>query len=133
MVDGDTQTIWMFGGADVEHCLGELDSFTTVLSTNFKFRSFQESWEACKADITMHDSFPNLMKLWQILSIVPVNTAPAERGFSLQNIIKSAHRTSMCTTTLENYMFIDLNAPVATSNVPWDAVFSLWRMKKKRV
>ncbi|KAI5082401.1 hypothetical protein GOP47_0002144 [Adiantum capillus-veneris] len=116
----------------VEKCMGELDSFTTVLSSNFKHKSFRDAWEVCRDDIIMHDSFPNLMKLWEILSVVPVSTAAAERGFSCQNNIKSAHRTSMNTTTLENYMFIGLNGPETTSDVPWDDVFSLWSKKKRR-
>lgn len=87
-------------------CMGELDSFTSVLSSNFQHKGFCDAWAVCKADIIMRDSFPNLMMLWEILSVVPINTAAVERGFSLQNIIKIAHRTSMSVTTLENYMFI---------------------------
>ncbi|MCO5605532.1 hypothetical protein L7F22_059715 [Adiantum nelumboides] len=117
---------------DVQICMGELDAFVTVLSKNFKRKSFLDAWDVCRDDITMRDSFPNLMRLWEILSVVPVNIAAAERGFSLQNNIKSAHRTSMSTTLLENYMFIGLNGPDSTSDVPWDDVFAVWRQKKKK-
>ncbi|MCO5558163.1 hypothetical protein L7F22_011740 [Adiantum nelumboides] len=117
----------------VEKCMGELDSFTSILSSNFKHKGFCDAWAICKDDIIMRDSFPNLMKLWEIMSVVPVNTAAVERGFSLQNIIKTAHRTSMSVTTLENYMFIGLNGPEATSDVPWDEVFALWKTKKNRL
>ncbi|MCO5606662.1 hypothetical protein L7F22_060851 [Adiantum nelumboides] len=117
---------------DVQICMGELDAFVTVLSKNFKRKSFLDAWDVCRDDITMRDSFPNLMRLWEILSVVPVKTAAAERGFSLQNNIKSAHITSMSTTLLENYMFIGLNGPDSTSDVPWDDVFAVWRQKKKK-
>ncbi|MCO5552314.1 hypothetical protein L7F22_005825 [Adiantum nelumboides] len=117
---------------DVQICMGELDAFVTVLSKNFKRKSFLDAWDVCRDDITMRDSFPNLMRLWEILSVVPVNTTAVERGFSLQNNIKSAHRTSMSTTLLENYMFIGLNGPDSTSDVPWDDVFAVWRQKKKK-
>ncbi|MCO5571269.1 hypothetical protein L7F22_025007 [Adiantum nelumboides] len=117
---------------NTKKCMGEMDSFTSVLSSNFKHKGFCDAWAVCKADIIMRDSFPNLMKLWEILSVIPVNTAAVERGFSLQNHIKAAHRLSMSVTTLENYMFVNLNGPAATSDVPWDEVFSLWRTKKDR-
>ncbi|MCO5581667.1 hypothetical protein L7F22_035556 [Adiantum nelumboides] len=118
--------------ADKEKCMGEMDSFTMVLASNFKHKSFCEAWDVCKNDVTMRDSFPNMMRLWEILSVVPVNTVVAECGFSVQNTIKSAHRTSMSITTLENYMYIGLNGPSNTSDVPWDAVFDLWSKKKKK-
>ncbi|MCO5547845.1 hypothetical protein L7F22_001297 [Adiantum nelumboides] len=117
---------------DVEKCMGEMDAFTVVLASNFKCKGFHDAWNVCKDDVTMRDSFSNMMRLWEILSIIPVNTAVAERGFSLQNTIKSAHRTSMNIDTLENYMFIGMNGPKNTSNIPWDDVFSLWNSKKSR-
>ncbi|MCO5596642.1 hypothetical protein L7F22_050710 [Adiantum nelumboides] len=118
--------------ADKEKCMGEMDSFTMVLASNFKHKSFREAWDVCKNDVTMRDSFPDMMRLWEILSVVPVNTAVVERGFFVQNTIKSTHRTSMSITTLENYMYIGLNGPSNTSDVPWDAVFNLWSKKKKK-
>ncbi|MCO5571989.1 hypothetical protein L7F22_025740 [Adiantum nelumboides] len=117
---------------DVEKCMGEMDAFTMVLASNFKCKGFCDAWEVCRDDVTMRDFFPNMMKLWEILSVVLVNIAIAKCGFSLQNIIKIAHRTSMSVTTLENYMFIGLHGPQNASNVPWDDAFSLWCKKKKR-
>ncbi|MCO5572982.1 hypothetical protein L7F22_026744 [Adiantum nelumboides] len=69
---------------DVEKCMGEMDVFTMVLASNFKCKGFRDAWNVCKDDVTMRDSFPNMMRLWEILSIIPVNTAVAERVFSLQ-------------------------------------------------
>ncbi|MCO5608336.1 hypothetical protein L7F22_062543 [Adiantum nelumboides] len=116
----------------MEICMGELDSFTAVLVSNFKHKSFRDAWQVCKDDMTMQDSFPNLMKLWGILSVVPINSAVAERGFSLQNTIKTSQRTRMNIETLENFMFIGLHGPQNTSDLPWDDVFSLWSKKRSR-
>ena len=38
------------------------------------------------------DTFPNLLKLAQLALILPLQTADVERGFSAQNLTKTAHR-----------------------------------------
>ncbi|MCO5592928.1 hypothetical protein L7F22_046932 [Adiantum nelumboides] len=62
---------------DVEKCMGELDSFVTALNSNFKRKGFCDGWDVCKDDIMMHDSFSNMMRLWEILFVVPVSTTAA--------------------------------------------------------
>ena len=41
------------------------------------------------------DTFPNLLKLVQLALTLPLQTADVERGFSAQNLIKTAHRYRM--------------------------------------
>ena len=52
------------------------------------------------------DTFPNLLKLAQLALILPLQTADGERGFSAQNLTKTAHRNRMEAETLDNLMTI---------------------------
>ena len=57
------------------------------------------------------DTFPNLLKLVQLALTLPLQTADVERGFSAQNLIKTAHRYRMEENTLDNLMTISVEGP----------------------
>ena len=57
------------------------------------------------------DTFPNLLKLVQLALTLPLQTADVERGFSAQNLIKTAHRYRMEENTVDNLMTISVEGP----------------------
>ena len=77
------------------------------------------------------DTFPNLLKLVQLALTLPIQTADVERGFSAQNLIKTAHRNRMEESTLDNLMTISVEGPAVESFDFNRAVFP-WKRKKER-
>ncbi|MCO5601995.1 hypothetical protein L7F22_056122 [Adiantum nelumboides] len=115
-------------------CEAEVDRFCLQLyKTNSSF-GFHDAWSHCRDQISWIESFPNLMKMWQALLVIPVSTAACERGFSKQNRIKDDERSSLTLKTLEMLMFLSLSAPHDLDKVEWDAIYEIWaNMKFRRV
>ncbi|GJP64181.1 hypothetical protein CLOP_g21197 [Closterium sp. NIES-67] len=73
-------------------------------------------------------SYPNLVRLWVAVAVLPLSTVECERGFSRQNVIKSWNRTSLCNGKLEDLMCMSL----LEYDMNWDRVIEVWRGMKKR-
>ena len=81
------------------------------------------------------DTFPkfNLVKLAQLALILPLQTADVERGFSAQNLTKTAHRNRMEAETLDNLMTISVEGPSVESYMyDFNKAVLLWKGKKER-
>ena len=72
---------------------GEFDSFTKLLLTDY------------------NDVYPDLVILASIAVVIPVSSAPCERGFSQQNILKSKLRNRLNPDRLDRLLMIRLNGP----------------------
>ncbi|MCO5600445.1 hypothetical protein L7F22_054558 [Adiantum nelumboides] len=122
------------GLVDAFLCEVEVDRFCLQLyKTNSSF-GFHDAWSHCCDQISWIESFPNLMKMWQALLVIPVSTAACEHGFSKQNRIKDDERSSLTLKTLEMLMFLSLSAPHDLDKVEWDAIYEIWaNMKFRRV
>ncbi|KAK7484883.1 hypothetical protein BaRGS_00023926 [Batillaria attramentaria] len=77
------------------------------------------------------DSFPNLLVLAQLALIMPLHTADCERGFSCQNAIKTARRSSLKEDSLNTLMTIKCEGQPVAEHDFGDAV-QLWKSKKNR-
>lgn len=75
------------------------------------------------------DLFPNLIKLATIALTVPVQTAICERGFSVQNNIKTAHRNRLGDLRLRILMTISIEGPPIRD---FDAKKALIEFKTKK-
>ncbi len=72
--------------------------------------SFRES---CRLLITsLGEMFPDFKTLAELALVIPVSSVAAERGFSLQNNIKTAMRSRLSEANVQNLMTI---ASAATS------------------
>ncbi|MCO5601984.1 hypothetical protein L7F22_056111 [Adiantum nelumboides] len=122
------------GLVDAFLCDAEVDRFCLQLyKTNSSF-GFHDAWSHCRDQISWIESFPNLMKMWQALLVIPVSTAACECGFSKQNRIKDDERSILTLNTLEMLMFLSLSAPHDLDKVDWDAIYEIWaNMKFRRV
>lgn len=58
------------------------------------------------------EEIPNLLQLASIALILPTSTAECERGFSVQNRIKTALRNRLTTSHLHALMTIDIEGPI---------------------
>ena len=73
----------------------------------------------------------HMSKLWQIVLVIPVNTASCERGFSTQNHIKSTLRCSLVLETLEIQMRVAM-AKVPIEAIDFEQVWIKWCAMKSR-
>ena len=65
------------------------------------------------------------------LLVMPISTVDCERGFSRQNLIKTALRNSISTHTLNNLLAIGINGPGA-KKMDYKRAFGVWAKKKSR-
>ena len=77
------------------------------------------------------DTFPNLVKLAQLALILPLQTADVERGFSAQNLTKTANRNRMEAETLDSLMTISVEGP-SVESYDFNKAVLLWKGKKER-
>ena len=117
---------------ETEKCEGEMECFVVTLHRAYPKKNMFGSWEQCRGEPKWCDSFPNLMKLWKIVLILPASTASCERGFSKMNRIKNYDRSRLCLETLDTLMFLSLSAPQELHEVDWNAVYENWRKMKLR-
>ena len=57
------------------------------------------------------EQFTEFVKLGKVAIVIPVSSAPCERGFSVQNSIKNKVRNKLNPTRLNRLMFIKLVGP----------------------
>ena len=47
------------------------------------------------------ETFPNMVRLWQAIFVLPISSVPCERGFSKKNLIKSDRCQCLKVVTLD--------------------------------
>ena len=83
----------------------EWPSFKQVASRN------KETWTSAFDDQELHARFPTILKLAEIVLVIPMSTAICERGFSALKRIKSDWRSSFGVEMLDRLMDIVLEGP----------------------
>ncbi|MCO5612069.1 hypothetical protein L7F22_066331 [Adiantum nelumboides] len=117
---------------DATQCEFEVDRFALSLFKANQSYSFHDAWGHCRGEVEWVESYPNLMKLWQALLVIPVSTACCERGFSKQNRIKDDDRSSLTLSTLDTLMFLSLSGPHEMEDVDWEKIYDIWASMKFR-
>lgn len=77
------------------------------------------------------EEFPNLIKLAQLALTSPIHTSDCERGFSVQNRIKSKLRCSLSGSKVDDLSLIEINGP-ALPDFDYNAALREWRDAKSR-
>ncbi|MCO5578402.1 hypothetical protein L7F22_032243 [Adiantum nelumboides] len=123
----------LLGGhvVDGDACRKEFKAFVDVLYYGCEGMNFRDAWRIFSCTQHWHETFPNLMKLWQILLVLPISSVPCERGFSKQNIIKNDRRQSLRVHTLEMLMRVSLLGTDAKL-LDWEKVYEGWEQVKDR-
>ncbi|MCO5567029.1 hypothetical protein L7F22_020712 [Adiantum nelumboides] len=129
------QLLDRFGGflVDKQGCKDEILSFTDTLYYGCEGMNMMDAWRVFSCNFEWQNTYPNMMKLWQILLVVPASSVACERGFSKQNIIKTDDRQCLDVKTLEALMRISLLGP-DVNDVDWTCVHDIWNdLKARRV
>ena len=79
--------------------------------------------------------FARLMAVAELVLLIPVDTAEAERGFALMNRLKTASRSKMAINYLNDLMFARLHGPDNLTEYDADQAIKLWlsRTTKGRI
>ncbi|CAI7868728.1 unnamed protein product, partial [Closterium sp. NIES-54] len=106
----------------------EISSFTTIMSTHHCELSFQDGLKQMLSSPDWCTAYPNLVRLWMAVAVLPLSTVECERGFSRQNVIKSWLRGNLNDAKLGDLMTISM----LKYEPNWPALVELWRGAKKR-
>ncbi|CAI7782153.1 unnamed protein product, partial [Closterium sp. NIES-53] len=107
----------------------ELRSFFQVLVGAPKSeRKFYPGLSAMLKSPDWEDAYPNLVKMWVAVAVLPLSTIECERGFSRQNVIKSWLRCAIKDARLSDLMCMAL----LSYEPDWEEVVRMWRAYKKR-
>lgn len=118
---------------DADGCRSEVDHFVIALLTACsKNASLHEAWNVFSGEAQYHHTFPNMLKLWQAVLVLPVNTACCERGFSKQNQIKAVKRNRLGVQNLAALMRVSLSSLSSCSDLDWEEVFQRCHVAKDR-
>ena len=90
---------------DCNACRDEWMLMKQLVSKNYPAMQMRPLWELLYSKY--RETFPNLLKLVSAALAIPVTSADCERGFSTQNRIKYAHRTSLGAKRLDVLMRAD--------------------------
>ena len=77
------------------------------------------------------DTFPNLIKLAALALTLPVHTADCERGFSVQNRLKTPERNRLSPDRLNTLMTIEVQGP-HYKDFDFRASMQHWKQQKTR-
>ena len=78
--------------------------------------SFEGACQTTILDLT--EEYPEFATLANIALAIPVSSVPCERGFSLQNHIKTSQRSRLTGRNVDNLMLLSMEGPEwkATAN-----------------
>jgi hypothetical protein len=114
---------------DQNECQNEYPGFKTIVATNYVEKNTQELLPLIINDFS--DVFPNIIRLIKIIYSISFSSVDCERGFSVQNLIKSKLHNSLSTKTLDMLMRLSIEGP-ESKDFGYDKAFIIWNKKCKR-
>ncbi|CAI7903185.1 unnamed protein product [Closterium sp. NIES-53] len=123
------ETDHILPGIDKLRAMKELRAFCPILAgAPNNEQSFYAGLTAMLKTSDWTTSYPNLMRLWVAVAVLPLSTVECERGFSRQNIIKSWQRGSLKDSRLEDLVTMSL----LDYEPDYEVLVKIWRSYKKR-
>lgn len=111
-----------------QEILGFVSFAKTKIESNCKV--YSTSKEVVQLVLKNRAIFPILAVAAERLLVIPVSTVDCERGFSLQNLIKTDIRNSLKPANLEHLMTISIHS----GEIDYEAAFIKWsKMKARRI
>ncbi|CAI7875704.1 unnamed protein product [Closterium sp. NIES-53] len=123
------ETDHILPGIDKLRAMKELRAFCPILAgAPNNERSFHAGLTAMLKTSDWTTSYPNLVRLWVAVAVLPLSTVECECGFSRQNIIKSWQRGSLKDARLEDLVTMSL----LDYEPDYNELVKIWRSYKKR-
>ena len=103
--------------ACTEQCASEWEGFKRLIKNNYASKTMRHVFKLLCTNHSLHDMFPQLLKLATIGALIPVSTAECKRAFSSMNRIKTELRNRLKTSTLDCLMRVSIEGlPLADFN-----------------
>jgi hypothetical protein len=112
-------------------CQSEWELLKHCMSANYKNSTLQAFSLKLAADHGMKVHYPSLSILAEIILTFPASTAELERGFSVQNLIKSKTRNRLGSYHLDQLIRLKLNSP-QIGDFPFHQAYLNWLADKDR-
>ncbi|XP_053383125.1 E3 SUMO-protein ligase KIAA1586-like [Mercenaria mercenaria] len=106
-------------------------SYSRALAADTSNKTLKDSVSCANLAIKNRHSYPATAEAAERFLILPVSTADCERGFSKQNLIKTALRNSLSISSLENLMHLSIDGP-PLADFPYKRAFKAWASAKSR-
>ena len=96
-----------------QECTEEMKSFLRFVGKKIEngHQTLQTTKDVAQYGAKHDDEYPNVARAAKRLLVSPVSTVDCERGFSRQNLIKTAIRNRLNINNLENLMMISIEGP----------------------
>ncbi|GJP81373.1 hypothetical protein CLOP_g11535 [Closterium sp. NIES-67] len=115
-------------GVNFKTCVSELHLFLHTMNTNHANLGFHKSMKLMLDSTDYEGAYPNIVRLWQAVAVLPLSTVECERGFSRQNRIKSWTRSCLGDGKLEDLMTVAL----VQCDMEWLKMVEIFRTIKDR-
>ncbi|KAH7281382.1 hypothetical protein KP509_36G044300 [Ceratopteris richardii] len=102
-----------------------LKSFFDTLYYGFEGMNFKDAWIVFSNTLHWHQTFPSLLKLWQMVLVLPISSPPCQRGFSKHKIIKNDHHQCLNIKTFDMLVRISLLGPTYAP-MDWEEIYAIW-------
>ncbi|XP_074632698.1 zinc finger protein 862-like [Acropora palmata] len=115
---------------DPNGCKLEYQLLEPLVKANYCGLSMRDLWAVISTKY--NDQFPELIKLAQIATLIPVSTADSERGFSYQNRTKVKSRARLSGKTVNQLLRINING-VDYKHFDFNKALTRWRASERRI
>ena len=115
---------------DPNGCKLEYQLLEPLVKANYCGLSMRDLWAVISTKY--NDQFPELIKLAQIATLIPVSTADCERGFSYQNRTKVKSRARLSGKTVDQLLRINING-VDYKHFDFNKALTRWRTSERRI
>jgi len=108
-------------------------NFKSIIRQSFIPANKKEYLQLTNSKIYRHiyseysDTFPNILKLANIYLTVAVSSASCERGFSIQNLLKTPLRNRMTTPTLDSCIRI-VSHRIPVNEFDFRDAYTIWKL-----
>ena len=117
---------------DLEQTEAEWKKLRRLVFTKYKSSTDKDATHALIYNSTLSSSFPNLVTLAKIVSILPVATATVERSFSNMKLVKTKLRSQLVDDTLDQASRVCIEGPERLTDESLGAIIDHWKEQKIR-
>ena len=116
---------------DSENIRNEWYLFKEIVYRNYQNFNIEEFFPHLFENYST--TYPNIMKLIEIIYSIPFSSVECERGFSKQNIIKTDHRNRLSNNTLHLLLLVSLD-DIQIEDFDFNQALAIWlKMRNRRV
>ena len=115
---------------DPEQTEAEWKMFRRLMFNKYKSSTAKDVTHALIYNSTLSSSFPKIVTLAKIVSILPVATATVEKSFSNMKLVKTRLRSQLGDDTLDQALRVCIEGPERLTDESLEAIIDHWKEQK---